>query len=309
RGSVADTVGQLRPGDEVLEWNGKCLQNITHDEVYNIINASKNDSKVELIVSRPMNVPGGDDFLNIQRILPNAAHVAAGQGVAMDGAYPLRAGYGSVRDVSAGPPFGGHIPHSQSLVAAPLRQFDSPVSTLQRDAARRAASPVVYHRSPAPLSAYSMDPLPVGLPHGGMQMSKGQIFGRIEISLLYMPPERELIVTVHRAYDLPPRPDGSLRNPYAKVFLLPDRSEKSRRQSAVLAETLAPIWNESFYYYGLTEPMLMSRVLEVTLWDYDQYEANSFLGETLIDLSTSVLDNQPFSYTLVDMDEENPIRM
>lgn len=72
---------------------------------------------------------------------------------------PLRfsAGYGSVRDVSAGPLIGAHIPHSQSLVAAPLRQFASPIGTLQRSAAQRAASPVVYHRSSAPLSAYSSE--------------------------------------------------------------------------------------------------------------------------------------------------------
>lgn len=83
----------------MLEWNGKCLQNITHEEVYNIINASKNDSKVELIVSRPMNVPGGDDFLNVQRILPNPALVAAGQGVTIDGVYPLRGMQNSVKRV------------------------------------------------------------------------------------------------------------------------------------------------------------------------------------------------------------------
>lgn len=71
------------------------------------------------------------------------------------------------------------------------------------------------------------------------------------------------MVTIRRAIDLPPRPDGTPRNPYVKLFLLPDRSEKSRRQSAVLVETCKPIWNEPFYYHGLTEPMLMERVLEV----------------------------------------------
>lgn len=39
-------------GDEVLEWNGHQLQNATFDQVYEIINSSKNDVQVELIVSR-----------------------------------------------------------------------------------------------------------------------------------------------------------------------------------------------------------------------------------------------------------------
>ncbi|VDN39244.1 unnamed protein product, partial [Gongylonema pulchrum] len=142
----------------------------------------------------------------------------------------------------------------------------------------------------------------------GRQFGRGQIFGRIEISLYYGVNERQLVVTVRRALDLPPRPDGTARNPYVKLFLLPDRSEKSRRQSAVLVETCKPIWNEPFYYHGLTEPMLMDRVLEVTVWDYDQYETNSFMGEVLIDFSTAQLDDEPFLYTLVDMDEENPLR-
>ncbi|VDK20046.1 unnamed protein product, partial [Anisakis simplex] len=54
--------------------------------------------------------------------------------------------------------------------------------------------------------------------------------------------------------------------------------------------------------------MLMERVLEVTVWDYDKIEANAFLGETLIDFSVAQLDDEPFFYTLVDMDEENPLR-
>ncbi|VDN04651.1 unnamed protein product, partial [Thelazia callipaeda] len=70
-GSVADTVGRLRAGDEVLEWNGHQLQNATYDQVYEIINLSRHDLQVELIVSRSMSTPGGDDFLNVQRLLPN----------------------------------------------------------------------------------------------------------------------------------------------------------------------------------------------------------------------------------------------
>lgn len=38
-----------------------------------------------------------------------------------------------------------------------------------------------------------------------------------------MAKERQLVVTIGRAIDLPPRSDGTLRNPYVKLFLLPDR--------------------------------------------------------------------------------------
>ncbi|XP_034016266.1 regulating synaptic membrane exocytosis protein 2-like [Thalassophryne amazonica] len=52
RGSLADTVGHLKPGDQVLEWNGRVLQGATFDEVQNIILDSKLEPQVELVVSR-----------------------------------------------------------------------------------------------------------------------------------------------------------------------------------------------------------------------------------------------------------------
>uniref|UniRef100_A0A3P8RS62 PDZ domain-containing protein n=1 Tax=Amphiprion percula TaxID=161767 RepID=A0A3P8RS62_AMPPE len=54
RGSLADTVGHLRPGDQVLEWNGRVLQGASFNEVYNIILESKPEPQVELVVCRPI---------------------------------------------------------------------------------------------------------------------------------------------------------------------------------------------------------------------------------------------------------------
>uniref|UniRef100_A0AAY5KXC5 PDZ domain-containing protein n=1 Tax=Esox lucius TaxID=8010 RepID=A0AAY5KXC5_ESOLU len=62
RGSLADTVGHLRPGDQVLEWNGRFLEGATFKEVYNIILESKSDPQVELVVSRATgNIPSISD--------------------------------------------------------------------------------------------------------------------------------------------------------------------------------------------------------------------------------------------------------
>ncbi|KAI4582066.1 hypothetical protein MJG53_009591 [Ovis ammon polii x Ovis aries] len=66
KGSLADTVGHLRPGDEVLEWNGRLLQGATFEEVYNIILESKPEPQVELVVSRPI---GAKALVEEQRLL------------------------------------------------------------------------------------------------------------------------------------------------------------------------------------------------------------------------------------------------
>ncbi|CAL8331258.1 unnamed protein product [Merluccius merluccius] len=54
KGSLADVVGHLRAGDEVLQWNGKSLPGATKKEVYNIILESKAAPQVEIVVSRPI---------------------------------------------------------------------------------------------------------------------------------------------------------------------------------------------------------------------------------------------------------------
>nr|XP_054591389.1 regulating synaptic membrane exocytosis protein 1 isoform X1 [Nothobranchius furzeri] len=54
KGSLAEVVGHLRAGDEVLQWNGKLLPGATMKEVYNIILESQSEPQVELVVSRPI---------------------------------------------------------------------------------------------------------------------------------------------------------------------------------------------------------------------------------------------------------------
>ncbi|XP_071966092.1 regulating synaptic membrane exocytosis protein 2-like isoform X3 [Antedon mediterranea] len=58
QGSIADTVGQLKEGDEVLEWNGQPLQGKDFSEVHDIINRSKREPQVQLVVARAMGSDG-----------------------------------------------------------------------------------------------------------------------------------------------------------------------------------------------------------------------------------------------------------
>ncbi|XP_055018443.1 regulating synaptic membrane exocytosis protein 1-like [Boleophthalmus pectinirostris] len=71
KGSLADVVGHLRAGDEVLQWNGKLLPGATMKEVYNIILESQSEPQVELLVSRPIGVYR--NYHDIPRI-PDTSH-------------------------------------------------------------------------------------------------------------------------------------------------------------------------------------------------------------------------------------------
>ncbi|NP_001362128.1 Rab-3-interacting molecule unc-10 [Caenorhabditis elegans] len=292
-GSVADTIGRLRPGDEVVEWNGQSLQNATYEQVYDSIAASRYDTSVELIVSRSAIIPGGDDFLNL-----TPSQMSSSAYSRVPSAYPSQ--------------FQRQLPNPDLFldIHPALQQLSLPHS----QSAVFPHNNTLTSRNRSTSSYYYSDVPDLGVPSNReMQESQafgtGHIFGRIEVSFVYSHHDRQLSVALVRGFDLPPRSDGTPRNPYVKIFLLPDRSEKSRRQSAVIAETLMPVWDEVFYYNGLTEPMLLQRVLELTVWDYDKFGTNSFLGETLIDLASVPLDGEhSLMCILVDMDDDNPLR-
>ena len=52
--SVADTIGRLQAGDELIKWNDTLLHGLTFDEVYAVMLNSKNDSQIELVVERTL---------------------------------------------------------------------------------------------------------------------------------------------------------------------------------------------------------------------------------------------------------------
>ncbi len=50
--SIADTVGRIQIGDEVLKWNGISLRGLTYDEVFSITSKSRMDQQIELVIER-----------------------------------------------------------------------------------------------------------------------------------------------------------------------------------------------------------------------------------------------------------------
>uniref|UniRef100_A0A0P6D099 Regulating synaptic membrane exocytosis protein n=1 Tax=Daphnia magna TaxID=35525 RepID=A0A0P6D099_9CRUS len=262
RGSVADTIGHLRPGDEVLEWNGYPLQGRTFEEVYDIICESRSDHEVEIIVSRPISDVGRPSSMGAQ------SGGSAGPGGHLGHHH---SGYGSASGSIVGVGGGG---------AGSTRSGGSKVSSnTQRD------RPAVTVTSPA--SPDTLHPS----------------WGKVQVKLWYDASIQQLSATIVGGFDLPPRPNGALRNPYAKLFLLPDKSEKSKRRTRALASTLEPRWNQTFLYSHLRRSELRSRFLEITVWDSDRLDTGRLIGEVVIDLGAAPLDGEADWYTLTSHEE------
>uniref|UniRef100_G3U9E8 C2 domain-containing protein n=1 Tax=Loxodonta africana TaxID=9785 RepID=G3U9E8_LOXAF len=127
------------------------------------------------------------------------------------------------------------------------------------------------------------------------------------VKLWYDKVGHQLIVNVLQATDLPPRVDGRPRNPYVKMYFLPDRSDKSKRRTKTVKKVLEPKWNQTFVYSHVHRRDFRERMLEITVWDQPrvQEEESEFLGEILIELETALLDDEPHWYKLQTHDESS----
>ncbi|XP_072319855.1 regulating synaptic membrane exocytosis protein 1-like isoform X31 [Eucyclogobius newberryi] len=250
KGSLADVVGHLRPGDEVLQWNGKSLPEATKKEVYNIILESKAEPQVEIVVSRPIG--------SVNRIMSKNV-------------------LGKVCRISQDIP---RIPESSH---PPLESSKSGSSSFESPKMDRPSISVMSPTSPGTLRD-----LPLVLP------------GQLSVKLWYDKVGHQLIVNVLQAIELPPRPDGRPRNPYVKMYFLPDRSDKSKRRTKTVKKSAEPKWNQTFLYSHVHRRDFRERMLEITVWDQPrvQEEESEFLGEILIELETALLDDRPHWYKL-----------
>ncbi|XP_045143699.1 regulating synaptic membrane exocytosis protein 2 isoform X6 [Echinops telfairi] len=244
KGSLADTVGHLRPGDEVLEWNGRLLQGATFEEVYNIILESKPEPQVELVVSRPI----GD----IPRI-PDSTHA----------------------------------------------QLESSSSSFESQKMDRPSISVTSPMSPGMLRDVPQF-LSGQLSSQSLSRRTTPFVPRVQIKLWFDKVGHQLIVTILGAKDLPSREDGRPRNPYVKIYFLPDRSDKNKRRTKTVKKALEPKWNQTFIYSPVHRREFRERMLEITLWDQARVreEESEFLGEILIELETALLDDEPHWYKL-----------
>ncbi|TSQ81060.1 Synaptotagmin-like protein 4 [Bagarius yarrelli] len=75
-------------------------------------------------------------------------------------------------------------------------------------------------------------------------------------------------------------------NPYVKCYLLPDKSHQSKKKTAIRRNTINPSYNE-ILKYSITLPQLFSRCLQLSVWHYDRFGHNAFLGETGISSTPS----------------------
>uniref|UniRef100_A0A8D0HKX4 Synaptotagmin-like protein 1 n=1 Tax=Sphenodon punctatus TaxID=8508 RepID=A0A8D0HKX4_SPHPU len=111
-----------------------------------------------------------------------------------------------------------------------------------------------------------------------------EVRGCIQFSLQYEPKKKELHIQVVQCRDLA-EAKKRRSDPYVKSYLLPDKSNHSKRKTAVKKRSLNPIFNETLKY-KIEKVDLHSRVLNLSVWHHDPLGRNLFMGEVEIVLSS-----------------------
>lgn len=195
---------------------------------------------------------------------------------------------------------GGGNPFGSSSTEEDEEEPDSAHSS--HDAGQRPETPQTHQSPPDPLSpqnghtpqrllstSSSVSSLSSSTLSGSLmslysegELGRVAVQGCVQFSLRYDPAKKELQVHVLRCRELA-EAKKQRSDPYIKTYLLPDKSNRSKRKTAVRKRSLDPVFNETLKY-KLEKRDLQGRTLNLSVWHHDSLGRNLFLGEVEVAL-------------------------
>ncbi|XP_076849492.1 uncharacterized protein pclob isoform X1 [Brachyhypopomus gauderio] len=297
-GGTAEHTGKIVEGMQVLEWNGIPLIAKTYEEVQSIV--GQQSGEAEICVRLDLNMLSDSEIHQQLELHPQLRTSKTSKTTAERQRSP------------------GVDPQQLAAELQKVSQQQTPASVLA------VLEKAVHLHSATASDASSGVPSP-GQP-GSPSVNKKRhsskstealrphpISGEIQLQINYDKNMGNLIVHVLQARNLSPRDNNGYSDPFVKVYLLPGRgqvmvvqnaSAENKRRTKYIQKTQNPEWNQTVIYKNIHLEQLKRKTLEVTVWDYDRYSSNDFLGEVLIDLSNTVqLDNMPHWHPLKEQSE------
>lgn len=123
--------------------------------------------------------------------------------------------------------------------------------------------------------------------------------GEIEIQIRHNEQDEQLFVRIIQAKNLLSKDTNGYSDPFVKIYLLPGREQENKRRIKHVTKTLHPRWDQMVTYGHMHREEVQYKKLEITVWDYDRFKANDFLGQVTIDLKNpNVIDDKPHWYRL-----------
>ncbi|NXQ16235.1 SYTL5 protein, partial [Peucedramus taeniatus] len=119
-----------------------------------------------------------------------------------------------------------------------------------------------------------------------------KVSGEILLSINYIYKTGALNILVRSCRNLAIADERKQRtDPYVKAYLLPDKSRQSKRKTKIKSNSTNPEFNETLKYV-ISHSQLETRTLQVSVWHYDRFGRNSFLGEVEIPFDSWNFENQ-----------------
>ncbi|XP_061483393.1 synaptotagmin-like protein 5 isoform X2 [Rhineura floridana] len=119
-----------------------------------------------------------------------------------------------------------------------------------------------------------------------------KISGEICLQISYSYKTGALNILVKKCKNLALADEKKQRtDPYVKAYLLPDRSRQSKRKTKIKSNSTNPEFNETLKYV-ISHTQLETRTLQLSVWHYDRFGHNSFLGEVEIPLDSWNFEHQ-----------------
>ncbi|NXR56132.1 SYTL5 protein, partial [Hippolais icterina] len=119
-----------------------------------------------------------------------------------------------------------------------------------------------------------------------------KVSGEILLNINYIYKTGALNILVRSCRNLAIADERKQRtDPYVKAYLLPDKSRQSKRKTKIKSNSTNPEFNETLKYV-ISHSQLETRTLQLSVWHYDRFGRNSFLGEVEIPFDSWNFENQ-----------------
>ncbi|XP_018423988.1 PREDICTED: protein piccolo [Nanorana parkeri] len=292
-GGSAEQTGRLGEAMHILEWNGFPLTSKTYEEVQSII--SQSSGEAEICVRLDINMLSNSETpQNLELHEPGKAV----EKTKSPGVDPKQLA-AELQKVSQ--------QQTPSVVSSAMEKGSYIHSGTTSAASSAVPSPGQPGSPSVSKKRHSSKPTEAVKSHSH------PITGDIQLQVNYDKHLGNLIIHILQARNLAPRDNNGYSDPFVKVYLLPGRgqvmvvqnaSAEYKRRTKYVQKSLNPEWNQTVIYKNISIEQLKKKTLEVTVWDYDRFSSNDFLGEVLIDLSNAAfLDNMPRWYPLKEQSE------